>query len=289
MPKNDDAPTMFDDMTGGSSAVATTDTYVPAPKVTWNVQARPRVTQLSIPNLRIAQPMSPEVAKDETAKVGDFLLENYDPCKEVQFIPIATTLIRNYKPAGSRETSCQSPDGALGYGDPGDALRAEGKGCAECPMSKWGARDPKTGKGAPPPCKEGLTILGYSVTHGELVQMRFMAQNMRTAAFIEKKAVTDGYCNFCVRLQTTRSSNDKGTWASPMMYLDTSVSADDFAMAYKWRDLFIASQDPNYVPPADMEPEAVPATPPPPRATKRGDVVTPDAVIPPGEEDEPPF
>lgn len=47
---------------------------------------------------------------------------------------------------GGTPPDCSSPDNVLGYGEPGDALRAEGKGCAECPLSQFGS-DTEGGRG----------------------------------------------------------------------------------------------------------------------------------------------
>jgi hypothetical protein len=49
--------------------------------------------------------------------------------------------------SGNTPPDCSSPDGELGYGNPGDALRAEGKGCADCPHSARGSADDGVGQG----------------------------------------------------------------------------------------------------------------------------------------------
>lgn len=45
----------------------------------------------------------------------------------------------NPNPTEGTPPDCSSPDATIGYGTPGDALRAESKGCAECPMSAFGS------------------------------------------------------------------------------------------------------------------------------------------------------
>lgn len=54
----------------------------------------------------------------------------------------------NPTPSEGTPPDCSSPDSILGYGMPGDALRAEGKGCEECPMSVFGSAHARPGEDA---------------------------------------------------------------------------------------------------------------------------------------------
>lgn len=57
---------------------------------------------------------------------------------------VANRLTRSYWKESDPDNSppdCSSPDAVLGFGDPGDALRNLGKGCADCPMAQWGSKD----------------------------------------------------------------------------------------------------------------------------------------------------
>lgn len=47
---------------------------------------------------------------------------------------------------GGNPPDCHSPDSVWGFGDPGDSLRAEGKGCEECPMSQFGSAEDGRGQ-----------------------------------------------------------------------------------------------------------------------------------------------
>jgi hypothetical protein len=47
---------------------------------------------------------------------------------------------------GGQPPDCHSPDSEWGYGDPGDALRAESKGCDDCPMSQFGSDEKGRGQ-----------------------------------------------------------------------------------------------------------------------------------------------
>lgn len=48
---------------------------------------------------------------------------------------------------GGQPPDCFSPDNTWGFGDPGDELRAQGKGCDLCPMSQFGTADDGEGRG----------------------------------------------------------------------------------------------------------------------------------------------
>lgn len=64
--------------------------------------------------------------------------------EKISGVIVANRLTRSYWKSTDPDDSppdCSSPDAKVGFGDPGDALRAEGKGCADCPLSKFGSRD----------------------------------------------------------------------------------------------------------------------------------------------------
>lgn len=51
---------------------------------------------------------------------------------------------------GGTPPDCHSPDNTWGYGEPGDGLRAQSKGCDDCPMSQFGSDE----KGRGQACKQ---------------------------------------------------------------------------------------------------------------------------------------
>jgi hypothetical protein len=69
--------------------------------------------------------------------------EGEQSVKEISGVIIHQQTQRSYfsgpYTGGNEKPDCSSPDGQYGYGDPGDGLRAEGNGCAECPLSQWGS------------------------------------------------------------------------------------------------------------------------------------------------------
>lgn len=48
---------------------------------------------------------------------------------------------------GGTPPDCHSPDLEWGYGDPGDGLRSQGRGCESCPMAQFGTADGGEGPG----------------------------------------------------------------------------------------------------------------------------------------------
>jgi hypothetical protein len=66
---------------------------------------------------------------------------------------------------GGQPPDCFSPDSVWGFGDPGDGLRAEGKGCEDCPMSQFGTADDGDGRGQA--CKQSHLL--FLVTPGDML------------------------------------------------------------------------------------------------------------------------
>jgi hypothetical protein len=80
-------------------------------------------------------------------------LDGVDPRKTIQCVILRHQNVRAYwresldDTGGGQPPDCHSPDNRLGYGDPGDSLRSEGKGCADCPYSQFGSADGGDGRG----------------------------------------------------------------------------------------------------------------------------------------------
>lgn len=171
-----------------------------------------------------------EIVQNEQAKAGQFLLPGFAPMDTVTLIPMATQKIRQYrreKDNMKAPPDCKSPNGIQGYGDPGIL-------CAECPLSKWGVKDPKTGKASPPPCKEGISVLAYSIEHEAILNYVFRNQAMNAGKFITTQSITRGYGNFAVKVDKKRQSNDRGqNWYVPVIELIPTVPEEHIEKAAK--------------------------------------------------------
>ena len=146
---------------------------------------------MQIATLRLAQGMTQEVS-ERKAQIGQYVLTNFPAKDEVILVPLAAQHIRVYKPDPKAPPRCQAPTGVHGIGDPGIL-------CELCPLSKWGPQNPKTGKRTPPPCKEGVHMRAYSLTHRSVVDFSFMGRSATTGTFIEQQAMSYGYAGFAVR------------------------------------------------------------------------------------------
>src|SRR5690348_14890417 len=105
-------------------------------------------SSIRVSMLRLAQGLTKEVT-EQTARMGQFLVEGYAPVDSLDIVPLATQKTRSYRPDRNAPAQCVAPEGDFGYGDPGGP-------CAECPLSHWGPKNPQTGKGTPPPCTEAV-------------------------------------------------------------------------------------------------------------------------------------
>lgn len=98
-------------------------------------------------------------------------LEGTDAAKTIQGVIVHHSLQRVYwkdsldETGGGQPPDCQSPDNTWGYGQPGDELRAKGRGCGDCPYSNFGSADDGEGRGQA--CKQ--VHLLFVVTKDELL------------------------------------------------------------------------------------------------------------------------
>lgn len=85
-------------------------------------------------------------------------LEGIEPKAKITGVIIKQRLVRAFwkegldDSGGGTPPDCTSPDNHWGYGDPGDRLKSEGRGCADCPMSDFGTA--KGGEGAGQACQQ---------------------------------------------------------------------------------------------------------------------------------------
>jgi hypothetical protein len=80
-------------------------------------------------------------------------LEGTEAKTEIVGVIIRQRLVRAFwrdsldESGGGNPPDCTSPDNVWGHGDPGDRLRAESRGCADCPMSDFGTAKGGEGRG----------------------------------------------------------------------------------------------------------------------------------------------
>ena len=200
------------------------------PRVVYTSDAKVDLSKLDIPRLRLAQGMTPEVG-DKKAQIGQYVLTNFPAMDEVKLVPFAAQSIRFYKPDPKKPPQCQAPQGDFGFGDPGGV-------CAECPLSKWGVRDPKTGRASSPPCTEAISMRAYSLSHRSLVDFVFDGRRASKGAFIQQQAMTMGYAGFVITLRSGRAENDRGQWYEPDVIMEGEVPEEHTDNVHKWYELF---------------------------------------------------
>lgn len=196
------------------------------PNVIFTQDTELDLTQLQIPRLRLAQGMTPEVVNRE-ASIGQYLLSNFPAYDEVDVVPMAVQNIREYKPDPKSAPACQAPTGTWGIGSPGGD-------CSKCPLSKWGERNPSTGKSAPPPCKNGVVLRAYSMTHRTLVDFKFMGRAASMGTFIQSQAMAFGLNGFAVRLKAASVKNNLGSWYEPKIEMLPEIPEEQRAIADRW-------------------------------------------------------
>jgi hypothetical protein len=201
------------------------------PRVIFTTNSTPDLTTMQIPTLRLAQGMTAEVV-DRKANIGQYVLTNYPAIDEVILVPFAAQHVRFYKPDPKARPECQAPTGTFGIGNPGGE-------CARCPLSKWGPRDPATGKSSRPPCMEGIAVRGYSITHRSLVDFQFNGSSIPKGQFIAQQAMAFGYAGFAVRMRSEQVSNKKGSWYIPSLEMIDHVPEEHVEIAQKWYHAFL--------------------------------------------------
>lgn len=218
--------TKYDEMTGGVPDAPEVEAEEWIPRVIYTQDAQADLTKMKIPILRLAQGMTEEV-KQRKAMPGQYVLTNFPAVDEVIFIPMAGQYIRIYKPDPKKRPKCQAPYGTKGYGIPGII-------CADCALSKWQGKDPRTGNSKKPPCNEGVSIRGYSVNHRCLVDYQFMTGAMPTGQFIQQQAMAFHWNQFSVRMQSRTVENSLGSWYVPELEMMTDFPEEHREIATKW-------------------------------------------------------
>lgn len=220
-------PSKFDEMTKqGDAEMVAEEEYTP--RVIFTADATPDLTTMQIPRLRLAQGLTPEVA-ERRANIGQYVLTNFPAMDEVELVPLLCQPTRMYKPDPRGQPQCTAPTGTFGIGNPGGP-------CAACPLSKWGEKNPKTGKATPPPCKDGVVMRAYSISHRSIIDFHFQGRNTSRGSFIMGQALGLGYGNFVVRLRSGSAKNDLGSWAEPELEMLGDVPSDHTETVARWTE-----------------------------------------------------
>ena len=220
---------------GGSTADPDeSESRLGVPRAVFTKDSSLDLSKLQISMLRIAQGMTQEVT-DRKATIGDLVLTNFPPVQEAILVPLGATNIRTYKPDPKKPAMCNAPTGDFGFGNPGGP-------CDLCPLSKWGERNPDTGKSTPPPCKEGVMMRAYSITHRALVDFQFQGAEQSKGGFIQQQAMSFGWSNFAIKMKSAQASNNRGTWYVPDIEMIEKVPEDQVEIVGKWFEIFMQSQ-----------------------------------------------
>lgn len=201
------------------------------PRAIFTRDAKPDLSTFKIPRLRLAQGMTPEVT-ERKATIGQYLVENFPAVDEIIIVPFACQLTRAYRPDPKGRSVCSAPQGNFGYGDPGGV-------CAECPLSKWGAKDPATGRSTAPKCGESFEMRFYSLTHNQILDYGFKSRDLSRGQFIAQQAMAFGYGNFALKMAAETTSNNKGQWYIPRLEMLSGIPEDKQEIVRKWFGAFL--------------------------------------------------
>ena len=209
-----------------------------APRALFVDGAKADLSKMTIPRLRLAQGMTSEVT-DRKAQIGQFVLTGFPAKDDVVLVPLGAVNIRSYAPNPKEAPQCHAPGPVLvpgrgftlhGIGDPGIV-------CDDCPLGKWGPKNEKTGRGTPPPCKEGVALRAYSITHRTLVDFQFMGRSQSKGTFIQSQLIAWGEGQFAVRVSSTATKNDRGQWYEPEVEMMEEVPEDHRDSVERWLEL----------------------------------------------------
>lgn len=166
--------------------------------------------------------------------------EGEEVVKEITGVIVHQHSQRAYFPGeyvgGNEKPECSSYDGTLGHGSPGDSLAAEGKGCAECPLSQWGSA--RNGKGQA--CRLSKRL--YIVREGEVLPAVLTLapsslQNFRR--YMLRLGITPFY-GVITRLKLVQATTPGGIkYSSVMPELAGRLERDDLDKVRTYRDALI--------------------------------------------------
>lgn len=157
-----------------------------------------------IPNLRLAQGLTPEVQSGD-ARPGQWLITGFEPQPEVVVVPVAFFKRRELRDTDTREGLCYSADSITGFGTPGGE-------CAVCPMNEWTGED---GARKPPACNFSYEYIVYSDTHQCMALLKFQKTAIKTGKVLNTAVAQSGLGNIAVRLKADAKQGPRGAFFSP--------------------------------------------------------------------------
>jgi hypothetical protein len=187
-------------------------------------------SDLLMPNLKLGQGLTPEVANGE-AEAGDWILIGHDPEKEVVVIPMQYGAGRSLQEEGDFAVLCSSKDRVRGEGTHGPGSKENKTGlCSNCPMSQWGAKG-RDGKSKPPKCSEYYLYAVYSVTHQAQALITLRKTAINTAKQLNTIIAQKKLGNFAIKLGSTMKTSGARQYHVPTIAIATKVGEDEFETA----------------------------------------------------------
>ena len=144
-----------------------------------------------IPNLRLAQGLTPEVQQGE-ARPGQWLVLGYEPVVEVQVVPLLYSKTHEHRSKEDR-TVTECTDDA-------------------CALREW--TGPKESR-KPPECTTVYRYMVYSVTHDALATVRFARTAQKTGRIFNTAVARAGLGNVALVLKSVAQTGPTGQFYAP--------------------------------------------------------------------------
>lgn len=229
----DARPVVDDDDVETSIVVVPDDSAIPMNLAAYN-NVKPQFDRedVFIPQLRLAQGLTEDVI-NRAADVGQWLLQGYAPKDFVDVAILGYAKMRALYNRETKITDCRSDDAKHGIGTPGGD-------CEQCPLAEWGKRG-ANGKGTPPACGVYYSYQAVSLTHGSPCVINLRNTALNAGKSINSTLAMRGFGGCIIRIGSSKTKNDKGTFAVP------TVTSRDITPADKER---VASLGLLFAPPA---------------------------------------
>ena len=151
--------------------------------------------------LGVMQAQSPQVM-DEEAKRGDLFVEGIGVVKQpligVVWKRAFHRIFRTSANVQPSETFCSSPDGKVGYGDPGGE-------CKSCEFAQW--QGPKV----PPQCTEVYSYLLHLPEVGVIASVDLQKTGVQAAKVIDNLSLINPYGKLAVAFKTREASGPQNS------------------------------------------------------------------------------
>ena len=206
MPDETKGTGMMDDMLAdeGESTAPLARTGQPTGLDLYRNQSEISPEDVYIPNLRLAQGLTPEVQSGD-ARPGQWLITGFEPQAEVVVVPVAFFKRRELRDVDTREGLCYSADSITGFGTPGGE-------CAVCSMNEWTGAE---GARKPPACNFSYEYIVYSDTHQCMALLKFQKTAIKTGKVLNTAVAQSGLGNIAVRLKADPRQGPRGAFFSP--------------------------------------------------------------------------